>query len=235
MARDSGERSLARERAEEALALHRRVGDAWGTAHSTLWLGSAIADLGEFRRAREIFEESGSLFSEVGDERRVLFATRMVAWMHDELGDRKRARAVHEENLGRARAIGDRGLEATTLGALASYAIDEGRVQDARTLSKQSLRIYVELGSQSGIVHQLLRCAGALAIAGEGRTATQLLSCAEAVYEQLGTAMLPHLVAENEITLAAIREQLDEAAFAHAWEEGKSLTADEAVALALGQ
>jgi len=37
----------------------------------------------------------------------------------------------------------------------------------------------------------------------------------------------------KEEALAAIREQLDEAAFAEAWEEGKALTADQAVALAL--
>ena len=33
--------------------------------------------------------------------------------------------------------------------------------------------------------------------------------------------------------LSAIRAQLDEAAFADAWEQGRTLTADEAVALAL--
>jgi predicted ATPase/class 3 adenylate cyclase len=235
MARDSGERSQARERAEEALALHSTLGDEWGTAHATLWLGSAVADLGDSRRAQQLFEESGALFDELGEERYALFATRMVAWMHNELGDRKRARAVHEENLQRARALGDRGLEATTLGALASYAVDEGRVDDARDLSRESLRIYVDLGSQSGVAHQLFRCAGALAIAGKARLATQLLSCAETLYEQMGTAMLPHLVAENEITLAAIHAQLDDAAFAEAWEEGRSLTADEVVALALEQ
>ena len=37
----------------------------------------------------------------------------------------------------------------------------------------------------------------------------------------------------NEKTLAVIRPQLDEAAFAEAWEQGQSLTTDEAVALAL--
>jgi len=37
----------------------------------------------------------------------------------------------------------------------------------------------------------------------------------------------------NEETLAVIRAQLDEAAFAEAWEQGRALTADEAVALAL--
>ncbi len=235
MARDSGERSLARTRAEEALALHRILGDAWGTAESLLWLGSAVADLGESREAQVLFDESRVLFGELGDERHAAFATRMLAWMHDELGDRQRARAVHEENLERARALHDRGLEATTLGALASYAVDEGRVDDARSLSTESLRIYAELGSRSGIAHQLFRCAGALAIAGKGRAATRLLACAEALYEQMGTAMLPHLAAENEITLTAIREQLDEAAFAEAWEEGRTLTADEAVASVLEQ
>jgi hypothetical protein len=44
--------------------------------------------------------------------------------------------------------------------------------------------------------------------------------------------VFPHLATENEITLAAIGGQLDEAAFAEAWEEGLSLTAEEAVALA---
>jgi hypothetical protein len=37
----------------------------------------------------------------------------------------------------------------------------------------------------------------------------------------------------NDATLTAIRTQLDETAFAEAWEEGGALTLDEAVALAL--
>jgi tetratricopeptide (TPR) repeat protein len=232
MARDSGDPATARLRAEEALALYRTLGDRWRTAHSQLWLGLAVADEGKFSEAHRLFDECAELFGELGDENNVLMATRMVAWMHNELGDRKRARAVHEENLGRARALRNRSLEATTLGALASYAIDEGRVDDARSLSAGSLRIYLELGSRSGVAHQLFRCAGALAIAGKAGTATRLLSFAEALHEEIGMGVLPHLVAENEITLAAIDGVLDEAAFAEAWEEGRSLTADEAVALA---
>jgi hypothetical protein len=37
----------------------------------------------------------------------------------------------------------------------------------------------------------------------------------------------------NETTLAAIRAQLDDAAFAEAWEQGRKLTVGEAVTLAL--
>ncbi len=38
---------------------------------------------------------------------------------------------------------------------------------------------------------------------------------------------------EDEQLLTLVREQLDDAAFTEAWEEGRKLTADEAVALAL--
>jgi hypothetical protein len=46
--------------------------------------------------------------------------------------------------------------------------------------------------------------------------------------------MPPHVAKIRDQTLAVFRRQLDEAAFAAAWEEGRTLTADEAVALALG-
>jgi non-specific serine/threonine protein kinase len=232
MARDSGDFSVAESRAREALELYRQLDDPRGLAHSTLWLGSAIADQRDFETARELFEDSGRRFRELGDAHNALFARRMVAWMFYELGDRKRARALHEENLVRARAIGNRGLEATTLGALASYAAEDGRVGDALRLAPETLRIYHEIGSRQGVAQQLCRCADALAVAGWEAIATQLLACAEALHEELGTQLLPHLVVENERTLASIRRQLDHSAFAEAWEQGRALTADQAVALA---
>jgi hypothetical protein len=45
--------------------------------------------------------------------------------------------------------------------------------------------------------------------------------------------MPPHIARISAKALTAIRHQLDEAAFADAWEQGRTLTADEAVALAL--
>ena len=50
--------------------------------------------------------------------------------------------------------------------------------------------------------------------------------------EDIG-ASPPSLTKINEKTLEPIHAQLDEAAFADAWEQGRALTADEAVALAL--
>ena len=52
------------------------------------------------------------------------------------------------------------------------------------------------------------------------------------MFEGIG-ARPPWLARMNEETLTAVREQLGEAAVAEAWEQGRALTVDEAVALAL--
>jgi predicted ATPase len=234
ISRYTGDPATTQARAEEARTLYEELGHAWRVAHATFWLASGIADLREFARAKDLFAESGRRFRELGDAYWTLFATRMVAWMLYELGDRKGARELHEANLERIRGAGYRGLEATTVGALASYAAEDGRVEDALALSAETLRLYLELGDRNGVAQQLCRCAGALATAGRAETATQLLACSEALHEDLGTTMLPHLIVENEKTLAKIRAALDDAALAEARDQGRKLSADEAVAIALG-
>jgi hypothetical protein len=173
------------------------------------------------------------LFEMLGDEYNALFARRMVAWMLYELGDRQGARELHEANLDRIRAVGNRGLEATTVGALASYAAEDERVEDALALSAETLRLYLELGDRKGVAQQLCRCAAALATAGRPATATRLLGCSDALHEELGTTMLPHLAVENEKTLAKIKAVLDHTALSDALEQGRKLGADEAVTVAL--
>src|SRR5439155_23048758 len=86
-----GDEVAARLRAEEALALHRQLGDDWGTANSLLLLAHAAADDQDYETARQLFEESAQLFREVGDRHYTLLATRMLAWAYDELGESDRA------------------------------------------------------------------------------------------------------------------------------------------------
>jgi hypothetical protein len=76
------------------------------------------------------------------------------------------------------------------------------------------------------------RFASILASAGRAETAVQVLSSSTVLMEEIG-ASPPSLTKINAKTLATIHAQLDQAAFAEAWEQGRALTADEAVALAL--
>ena len=234
MARQSGDAATARLRAEQALLLHRELGDPWGTANSGVMLGLAVADEGDFSRARQLFDDSAALFRDVGDEDNALFATRLLAWAYEELGDLERARAMHENNLVRARALANKQLEAQTLGALASLALGEGRARDAVSIMKDVLRIDRDRGEPLQIAFDLSRFARALALAGGAEAdAARLLSRAESLREEIGAGAPPYLVRTNEEALAAIRAQLDEGAFAEAWEQGRALTVDEALALAL--
>ena len=54
-----------------------------------------------------------------------------------ELGEDERGRALHDENLQRARALHNEHVEASTLGARAMIAVDEGRLDDAVSALKE--------------------------------------------------------------------------------------------------
>jgi hypothetical protein len=111
-------------------------------------------------------------------------------------------------------------------------AVDEGRVRDALSMLTEAHHIWRELGNLIGTVAGLGRLASVLATAGRAETATRLLSCSETLREEIGHRA-SWLAVMNEETLAAIRTRLDNAALAEVWEQGRALTADEAVALAL--
>ena len=79
----------------------------------------------------------------------------------------------------------------------------------------------------------LFRFARVAVVAGRAETAARLLASFETLCEELGLGARPWLAEMTEQTLARIHEQVGDDVFADRWEEGRKLTADEAVALAL--
>jgi predicted ATPase len=231
MAVNIGDAATAKLRAEAALALHRELGDAWGAAYSGFMLGHVVTDLAT---AQQLYEGSVRVFRELGDEHSALLASRNLARTYDEAGDRERARALHEDNLLRARTMSNDRMEASALSELGEYAREEGQNQDARSMLRESLRIHSGVGDLLDTAVDLCRFAYVLAYDGEAATAARLLSSIEALGEKIGDRR-SFVAAMNEQTLTTIRGQLEEAAFAEAWEQGGTLTVDEAVALALGE
>jgi ATP/maltotriose-dependent transcriptional regulator MalT len=232
MAINGGDSATARRRAEEGLALHEALGDAGGAAYSRFMLGTAVSGDGDLVKTQQLFEESIRTFRELGDEHSTLLVTRSLAATCARLGDHQRARALHEENLRRARATRNKRIEASTLGALADIAVNEDRVEEASSMLEASLRVHRGLGDLLDTAVDLCRFAGVLARKGKAGMATRLISSVEAQGEVIG-ARREVLGELNEKSLANVRTQLDDAAFAAAWEQGRTLTLDEAVALAI--
>jgi predicted ATPase len=232
MAANGNDLAMGRLRAEEALALHRTLGDTWGAAYSTYMLGYLATEESDWAKAQPLFEESLRAFRELGDEHYVLLSTDGLAWISEELGDTERSRELHEDVLHRARAQSDEIVVAVQLFQLATLAFDDGRVQDALAMLKEALGINRDHDMPEGIVENLCIFAKFLAAQGRAEMAVQLMSRAEVLRDEIGGTS--SWVAEMNVkTLATIRAQLDDAAFAEAWEQGRALTVDEAIALAL--
>ncbi|MBA2439706.1 MAG: hypothetical protein H0V50_03405, partial [Thermoleophilaceae bacterium] len=234
MAVENGDYETGRLQAEEALAIHRQLGDAWGTARSVYMLGYAAIESGDFETAKPLFEEAVRHLDDLGYEHYVGLATFNLAWACAELGDNERARQLTEENRRRARSMGNPALEASALEELAWYARLEGRIEDSLSLLTEALRIGHDLGDIQHVLDSLSRFARSHVEMGRSELAARLLSCSLAEHEALALEVPLYQVKRNEETLALLREQLDDVAFEEAWGQGRTLTADEAVALVLG-
>jgi predicted ATPase len=232
MALTCGDVATGRLRAEEALELHRELQDDWGTAFSLLMFAYSIGQEGDWPRAQQLFGESVQRFRGLEDEYYELRAARAHAWSYYEAGDLERSRELYEDILPRARATQHELVEAIALFSLAEIAAGEGRVADAVPMLEESHRILRELNDLLLIATGVGRFASLLALAGIAATAAQVLSSSTALMEEIG-ARPPWFARISRKTLAAIHRQLDDAAFAKAWEQGLGMPADEAVALAL--
>jgi predicted ATPase/class 3 adenylate cyclase len=230
-----GDIASARPWAEESLALHRELGDDWGTAISLHILGGQLVEEGHPAQAMPLIEESVQRFHELSDDKWALTATNNLAWAYAELGERDRARGLHEEVLQLARELGDERAEAHSLFELSTFALDEGRPSDADSMLKASLSIFHERGERLWTRIDLSFIAAVLAGEGSVRKATVLLSSAHALQDEIGSRSFVWLEERDEQTLAAVRTQLDQSELAETWKQGQNLALDEAVALALGE
>jgi predicted ATPase/class 3 adenylate cyclase len=224
----------ARHFADEALDLYRGVEDRWGMARAIFFQGYVAIESGDFARARPSFEECLHRFIELGAEHDVQLVLFNLSWACQELGDHQRARDLAEECLHRARASGRRRDMAFALDLFSSHARDDGRLEEALEAALEGLRIRRDEGDVEHQLDGLSRTAFIYARADRVETGATLLSSSVHLHEELGMLVPLYQEKRNEETLHILREQLDEAAFAEAWERGEKLTLDEAVALALG-
>ena len=229
MAANTGEEAAATARAEEALAVADALGDRWSAAYATFMLGNLAPDR---LRACALYDESIRAFRALGDEHSALLTSRHLAFAYEALGDPAEARALHEQNLARARSTGNQRMEASSLGVLADYTMDEERVDDAIALLRRSLRIHRELGDVLDTGVDLCRLSAALAAAGDAATAARLLASFATVPDEVSRRRFD-VDQLNDETTSLIRAQLSDAAFADACAEGRELTLDQAVDLAL--
>jgi predicted ATPase/class 3 adenylate cyclase len=233
---DDDDDAASRAWGEEALALARSLGNDWAVAYVHMGLGLVFAMVEDFAAARPLLEESVRGFEELGDEHWEMQASRRLAWSYEELGDLARAREIHRENVQRARDRGDTFIEARSLAVLATYELEEGHVEPAIPLLEEAYRLARDrpgLPDRLAQVINVSRFARALALTGEAEATIRLLACSDARFEDLELPAERWVDRMNDRTRELIGTTVDGATAARASEEGRKLTVDEAVALAV--
>jgi predicted ATPase/class 3 adenylate cyclase len=219
--------------AEEALAGWRGAGSEVGIGWALMILGWSLLTLGEEGRATALFEESLALVSESGHFWGLPWAFTMLGWAAYRRGEHERAAVLQEQALAHFRHVHYPWGVAWVLSSLGCVLQAGGDHLRAAACLAEGLALGREIGTQ-GFQAEALEAMAWLAVAeGQPERAARLGGTAEALREELGAALHPVLHVGHERAVLAMRAALDEAAFAVAWAEGRVLSLEEAVTLAL--
>ena len=227
-----GHLGAARELAEEGVRLFREVGEAWGTALALNHLGRATLELGDPVAARPLLEESAALFR-AGNMQRLAMPLNTLGRVALRQGDDTGARAYCEEALAVARATGDELFIAEALAQLGTVALHVGDSGQATALYQQSLTLIWTRGYRECIAEDLAGLAATASLLGQPERAARLFGAVEALREVSGIRLSPLPRADYDRAVEGIRAHLDEATFAQAWEKGRAMPLEQAIAEAL--
>src|SRR5437588_7880910 len=227
-----GHLGAARELAEEGVRLFREVGEAWGTALALNHLGRATLELGDPVAARPLLEESAALFR-AGNMQRLAMPLNTLGRVALRQGDDTGARAYCEEALAVARATGDELFIAEALAQLGTVALHVGDSGQATALYQQSLTLIWTRGYRECIAEDLAGLAATASLLGQPERAARLFGAVEALRKVSGIRLSPLPRADYDRAVEGIRAHLDEATFAQAWEKGRAMPLEQAIAEAL--
>jgi predicted ATPase/class 3 adenylate cyclase len=228
-----GDYPAARDRYEDALALHVALGDEAGAADVRSSLGWVAAATGDWATARRRFGEAAESARARGDRTGLGFALHALGMSAHRDGDGPAARAVLEEAVSLLRASGD------TFG-LANALYDHGRVLVAegdhhagRASLLESLERHAAAGDMSGIAF-VLDALSALAVAEDRpERSVRLAAAADGVRESLGARAPSSIIGEWDAR-AAVRGLIPDGAAAAAWAEGRAMALERVLTYAQG-
>ena len=234
LAFEQGDYESARALHEESLAIVRKLGDQSGIATSLNNLANVASARVDHPAARRMYEESLTIVRELGDRSGIANSLNNLSLVATEQGDYSAARAQLEESLAIMREMGERSGIATSLNALGGVALEERDYSAAYALNKESLAIRRELGERRQIAYSLVGVAEAVAALGSFLSAARIWGAAERLREEIGSPLAPNERAGYDRRVGAACAALgNDVAFDHARQEGRALSLDEAIALAM--
>ena len=228
-----GNLTTALELARESLQLYQQVEDAWGTALALHHLGKATLELGDPGAARTLLEESVALFRMTGDAVLLALSLNTLGLVDLREDDYAAARVHFEEALAVAQETDDEQNRADALAHLGTVALRVDNYPQAAVLFQQSLALNQVQGYKDGIAKDLAGLAEVASLMGQPERAARLFGAVESLREASNISLLPLRRVEYDRTVEDIQIQLNDAAFAEVWANGRAMPLEQAITYAL--
>jgi tetratricopeptide (TPR) repeat protein len=224
-----GNHREAHELLAEALSIGRELADRPSIAFALRYLGTVAYARHDFLAASTYGEESLAIYRELGTNNDIGLSLMYLGDAILGLRDYGRAQILYQESVNLMRQENNRVALPYPLRRLGHLALLEGATEQTIALCMESLTLNMKVGEQQGSAACLVGLAVIAERSGHVDWATRLLGAADALVESIHTQLLPFDREQSSSALDRARAQLDPAAFAALWAEGRTLTLEQAV------
>lgn len=226
-----GEESKSQELNQESLAVARKLGDPAGEASALIGLSRIALRHHQYKRVIANAEKAAALRRGIGDERGSVGAMHMVAAAERMQGNDERAQRIYETTLENFRAAGNESGVIGELYNLGYVHLHQKHVAKAEELFGGALKAYAAEKDDASVAYCLAAFGAVAAVKKDGVRAAQLYGAASATLDRLGIKLDPDDQLDwDRYTALARRESNGK--FESEFQRGRTLTLDEAIALA---
>ncbi|HEX8230600.1 MAG TPA: tetratricopeptide repeat protein [Chloroflexia bacterium] len=227
-----GDHPAARALFEESLQIRRELADKRDISESHNNLGIVFLAQGELEQAQEHFVESLALRRELGNRSTIPTSLNNLALVETSRGNHEQALAYLDEAEAIFRELGRTLGTAIVLMNKGLANLGLGNYQQAHSIYSESLGLFNELSDKLHIATSLARMAGLAAHASQNERAATLSGAAEALLEAINSPMPTIERLHYGPAMQLARTGLGERAFQQAYDKGRALPLDEAIAYA---
>ena len=219
---------------EESLVKAKELGDQDGMGWSLYLMGRMAVLQGDPARAMNLFDSALRIA-------RVVKTKPITSWILDQMGalllqleDYEQAKVLFEESLEVNRKTGDRTAVAYRLGSLGWCARLQENFSTANSFYADALQAMKQSGDDNDVMSLLIDIGILFGARGEPEKSVRLLGFTESLFQGVVRIfILPFARLEAERFRETARATLTEEAYTAAYEAGKQMSLDEAVAFAL--
>jgi predicted ATPase/class 3 adenylate cyclase len=228
-----GDYVKAKEFYSDALNNWKRIGDKLSLANTMYSMGNAAYNQGEYLEAEKLYKESIEIFREAGDDVGVAYTLSGLGNIAEQQGNHEEAIRILKDALKIFKEAEDMRAVCNVLLNLGLDLYQVDKIDESRKFLIEGLLLCREIANKPGTV-QCISGFCRLAISEEqNNRAVCLLSFINTTLQSMGTVFDKSALIMHEQTINSLREKLSDEEFSKFWEEGKKLSIEQAVELAL--